>query len=113
MTSDLIAAFLAVRLAELERRERDLAKMFCVDITHVLRDFEAKRAILAEREEVHAKYAEYSASTDRELSGWWAGRVIEIDRVIRILAAAWNGHPDYRQEWAPRPTSGAASAGSP
>jgi hypothetical protein len=81
--------------------DEELAHIARHDPDRVLREAAAKRAILAEREQVRAKFEEFSASTDRELSGWWAGRVIEVERIIRVQAAVWSGHPGYRAEWKP------------
>lgn len=95
--NDGLITFLTARLDEDEAaaetwREHDLRP---------LHEVEAGRALLAEREAVRDKFDELSASVDRELSGWWAGRVIELDRVIRIRAGVYRDHPDYRSEWKP------------
>ncbi len=56
------------------------------DPASVLRDIAAKRTILAAAERVE------------ENGGWHIhGQGVEI---ICALAERWNGHPDYRSEWA-------------
>lgn len=89
---DALVAFLNTRMDVDERP---------VVTERMRREIKAKRAILAEREEVRAKFEEFSASTDRELSGWWAGRVIEIERTLRTLGAIYSDHPDYRPSFSP------------
>lgn len=120
MTDDL-AAFVAVRLDELELA----AKIASVEDAwgqlrqsiprepgplnrchrlmeegspaRALREVAAKRAILAR----------YERGVSGELPEWKAGReLIEAGLaillgVLRDLAAVWSDHPDYRQEWAP------------
>jgi hypothetical protein len=54
----------------------------------VLREVAAKRAVLA-------AYIKIEAGGIRD-SGWIAFR-----STLATLAAVWNDHPDYRQEWAP------------
>lgn len=112
------AAFLTARLDEREAGAREVIAHSArarestglrstlwdeedADALMALREVEADRKLLAEREEVRSKFEEFSGSRDRELPGWWAGRVIEIDRIIRIRAAIWDSHPDYDAQWKP------------
>jgi Family of unknown function (DUF6221) len=82
------AEFVRARLDEDERRERDLAKMFCVNITRVLRDFEAKRAILAAWQDNEAERGDALSYTDGLADG--------LMLAVQYLAAVWSDHPDYR-----------------
>jgi hypothetical protein len=66
----------------------------------VLREVEAKRAILA---------AWASAESRRPPKGEWYeyaqgigdGRADALRDAVKILAAVYGDHPDYRQEWKP------------
>lgn len=78
------------------------------DPARVLREVEAKRAILAlhgvtiDRERVR----DDSGQTVEEvavlcrLCGWVAAVEGAGCSTVQLLAAAWSGHPDYQQEWA-------------
>lgn len=57
------------------------------DPTRILLEVTAKRAIIEVAE----------PDTDGGyIDGWWN----EHDRVLRLLAAPFSDHPDYREEWA-------------
>jgi hypothetical protein len=58
------------------------------DPARVLREVEADREILA--------------MADRAVNGIDADMAVSdaLDRVLRLRAAAYSDHPDYRQEWA-------------
>ena len=60
------------------------------DPARVLREVDAKRAIVRECEAVQ----KLNASTGREPSRF-------RDWLLRHLAAVYSGHPDYRAEWKP------------
>jgi hypothetical protein len=59
-----------------------------------LRDVEAKRAIIA----AHAKADEWVNVSAGATAGY--ARLI-MDDTMRAIAAIWNDHPDYREEWKP------------
>lgn len=63
------------------------------DPARVLREVAAKRAILDE----HKAVTRLATLTEQELGflGWYRGWV------LKNLAATWNDHPDYREEWKP------------
>lgn len=96
------------------------------DPARVLREIYAKRAILAGLEATHHRYIAddpyYSCpqaidpeDPDQEPgSGWnsgnavpgqenecWCGRDEAVAHGLKILAAVYSDHPDYRQEWKP------------
>lgn len=56
------------------------------------REVAAKRAILAEHATRNWKIDD--GVHDCQWATWPC-------RTLRLLAAVWNDHPDYRQEWAP------------
>lgn len=79
-----------------ERVDRaDAAHIARHDPARVLREVEAGRAILARHVAVQA-WSYPPGDGDEAVQG-------ELDTVIRHLIAAWSDHPDYRQEWKPRP----------
>lgn len=63
------------------------------DPARVLRDVEAKRAILA-------RYGEYSGTNIGEHLQW-SQEQQGLYRAMCALAAVWSDHPDYQQEWKP------------
>lgn len=94
---DELIAFVRARLDEDEAFAQQflegLPDEYVGDLTPVqvfamraLRQIAAKRALLV---------AYYDAG---EFSDPWIG----LDVAVRICAAVWDDHPDYRAEWAPR-----------
>jgi len=75
----------------------DIAHVLRHDPARVLRDVEAKRAILKR----------YEHAVSGELPEWTAGRELISAAIailfvaIRELTAVYSDHPDYRQEWKP------------
>jgi Family of unknown function (DUF6221) len=69
------------------------------DPARVLREVEAKRAILKAYEWVAAHKAD-GGGIERDYN-FRSGQVISLETAIRFLAAVWSDHPDYRQEWKP------------
>lgn len=73
------------------------------DPARVLREVAAKRGILAEHQHEKVEYpagghpfgcglCEYDREYGMNGDGWC--------KTVRLVAAAWSDHPDYRQEWA-------------
>lgn len=97
---DDLTAFIRARLGEDEAAADELHNRIDCDLNRlqsfgecscgyparVLREVAAKRALLAAYEDAP------------EFSDPWIG----LDAAVRICAAVWSDHPDYRQEWAPR-----------
>lgn len=67
------------------------------DPARVLRDIEAKRAVIARYERAAALPASVASFTCGQDDGY-AQACLDA---IRDAAAVWAGHPDYRQEWKP------------
>ena len=67
------------------------------DPARVLREVEAKRAILAEYEPV-AKNDGYNGGGEPEYAFGWAEG---LGVAVRALAAVYRDHPDYDPQWAP------------
>jgi hypothetical protein len=59
------------------------------DPARVLREVEAKRALLAAA-------TSYSPELEYGDNGEWA-----FDLAVRLLASVWSDHPDYLPEWSP------------
>jgi Family of unknown function (DUF6221) len=97
----------------LRRHDEEIAPFIArQDPARALREVEAKRAILKRHRPGHASYGPLegglyceAASSDEDL--WYAKRWPCLD--LRILAAIWDDHPDYREEWKPWATSPSAS----
>lgn len=66
------------------------------DPARVLREVAVNRAILGE---LDAAFRAAKAHPD-DLAN--AGRLLTMVRVLKLLASAWQDHPDYRTEWAPQ-----------
>jgi hypothetical protein len=67
------------------------------DPARVLREVEAKRAILA-------VVVPEIKGMDQQIISEWGDSRDEIDAhlpLLRIMAAVYSDHPDYQQEWAP------------
>lgn len=62
------------------------------DPARVLREIEAKRAIVAEYERAHTRPKGDVAS---------AGALLALHGVVKHLAAVYADHPSYRVEWRP------------
>lgn len=77
------------------------------DPARVLREVAAKRAILAE----HTSFAPGIGPSRGEPCCMRCGAGFDDVYLtcpwpcdtLKVLAAVWSEHPDYRQEWAPRP----------
>jgi Family of unknown function (DUF6221) len=76
------------------------------DPARVLREIEAKRAILAAY--VAAKAAAPSADHRKPMSYWYeleegikVGIADGLEIAVKHDAAVWSDHPDYRAEWKP------------
>lgn len=70
------------------------------DPARVLREVEAGRRILATYAAFQQRAAAQSEAGDMVGLGTWAATRM-VHEIIKIRAAVWSGHPDYRQEWAP------------
>ncbi|OQQ32280.1 hypothetical protein A6411_10770 [Prescottella equi] len=70
------------------------------DPARVLREVEAKRAILAQEEEARAHYDHIKSSATYPGVEISMGHVVALATVIRHLASAYADHPDFQQEWA-------------
>jgi hypothetical protein len=68
----------------------------------VLREVAAKRAILAAHEAVLADCHSVGLPARRPRK---YGEYDGLRKAVAELAAVWSDHPDYRQEWAPAPTT--------
>lgn len=64
------------------------------DPARVLREVAAKRAIVA-------AWLESEAALDRGYSDVNRGGQLALRTACRHLAAAWEDHPDYREDWRP------------
>lgn len=71
------------------------------DPARVLREIEAKRAILAQEEEARAHYGHIKSSATHPGVETSIGHVVALATVIRHLAAVYSDHPDYNPEWTP------------
>lgn len=105
--SDLVA-FVTARLDEraalaraadgptwdFEAELADAAHIDANDPAHVLREVAAMRAIVAAYEHKAESMARYPNAGN-------ASGLMSLDGVLKHLAAIWDGHPDYRPEWAP------------
>ena len=95
--SDL-AEFLAARLDETEAAVKDVRYVWptsfevTLNPARVLREVTAMRAILASECAPYPRHAPPMTAT------------------MRLLAAIWSDHPDYRPEWAASPTGGPSAA---
>lgn len=115
--ADGIAGFIAARLDE-DERAAEAVLSACRDsrqpwppeqapgrggpaLTEYLRHFSEHRAIreVAARREILTRYETLAASLVHT-PGILVARDVLAD-VIEHFATAWNGHPDYRAEWAP------------
>lgn len=118
--SDLdLASFLSARLDEKEQRARRLMawqdrgrlSVACAidgethwlddyEPTRVLREVEAKRAIAA----IHSpnRHGDCSVCITERVGYMeeWSTDTWPC-RTVRLLAAIWDGHPDFRPEWKP------------
>jgi len=118
-----LAAFLAARLDEEEREAKyalerlsecagiqvsdpddggDIGHMVAYSFhalrhnpARVLRDIEADRKLLA----IYAEVA--GMDCDDPEPEYAYGRTVGLGEAVRLRAARFNGHPDYRQEWKP------------
>ena len=69
------------------------------DPARVLRDVEADRVLLALHDELWRLYRAFEeAGEPGPIS---LGRAQALSRVLRIRAARFSDHPDYRAEWKP------------
>lgn len=75
-------------------RSEDRAHIARHDPARVLREVEAKRRILAE----YAEVADNDIDEPHEYAYGWANG---LGVAVRLLAAVYDDHPEYRQEWAP------------
>lgn len=66
------------------------------DVSHVLREIAAKRAILT-RYEFAWRQAEVNIGAEQEA---WEKIAGALERDVIDLAAVYSGHADYRDEWA-------------
>lgn len=66
--------------------------------SRVLREIEAKRAILAQEEEARAHYDHIKSSATYPVETS-IGHVVALATVIRHLASVYSDHPDYRDTW--------------
>jgi hypothetical protein len=122
--ADDLTAFLTARLDEDETTAKDTLRALAWMIDNnvqppiaastagekvtrmgrLLREVEAKRAILAEHAALGEGYCP-RCSQDEEQPlpvGWWVPAPCPT---MRALAGIWSDHPDYHQEWAPAPTT--------
>ena len=67
------------------------------DPARMLREVEAGRALLAE----HEGECCVKGMCCGEVTDYFAAGAGDPCPTLRILAAIWRGHPDYRQEWKP------------
>jgi hypothetical protein len=65
-----------------------------VDPAQMLREVEAKRAILAEYKRVQQSVAAYPNAAN-------AASLVTAQTFVRLLTLPFSDQPDYRQEWAP------------
>ncbi len=71
------------------------------DPARVLREVEAKRAILAAHPRVESLFTECGTCHESE-EGWAATVPVQWPcSTVRHVAAVWSDHPDYRAEWKP------------
>lgn len=75
-------------MADAARRDPDCD---CGQPARVLREVEAKRAIVKLHAAEPGQHPDFCGHDLHELPCL----------TLRLLAAVWNDHPDYRQEWAP------------
>ncbi len=69
------------------------------DPARVLREVEAKRAIVAAYEWTAARKADGGGIENNY--NFRSGQVNALETAIQCLAAAWSDHPDYRADWKP------------
>jgi hypothetical protein len=89
--------------AYIERSRDGLARHVARhDPAHVLADIAAKRAIIAQREQVGLDIAMANADPRRQMNLPILVNVeLVLDATIKHLASAYSDHPDYRDEWKP------------
>jgi len=68
------------------------------DPARVLREVEAKRAVLAQYESAREQVRHPVSAENRAAARVAQG---ELEDVLRLLAAVYADHPDYREEWRP------------
>lgn len=72
-----------------------------VDPSHVLREIEAKRALI----ELAADATGLDIQVDGEFSVGPRTEPYIGDEMLRTMAAVYSDHPDYQQEWQPTPSA--------
>ena len=104
MTPDPLVEFLEVRLAETEATVRDKRYIWptSFDVTlnpdHAIRDIEADRKLLA----AYRKTLSLPPGRDPQVEGEdEIGWRLALEFAIKLRAARFSDHPDYRAEWKP------------
>ena len=102
---DDITAFIAARLDEDEAAAKDVRYVWPTDFdvalnpARVLREVEAKRAIVAEYT-AFMRPVRAGQSIGKRPGPGLEGAVTELERVVKLIAAVYSDHSDYKQSWA-------------
>src|SRR5215813_5743928 len=104
--SDDVAAFLAARRDEDEKRARSRAARPARYTARILREIVADRALLAALERARQEQPAPGSFRDDPYEpavSFSAGEYAGLLLAAKLRAAVYRDHPGYRQEWAPQP----------
>src|SRR5262249_11216160 len=102
--SDDVAAFLAARRDEDEKRARSRAARPARYTARILREIAADRALLAALErarQAQPVLGSYRDDPYEPAVSFSAGEYAGLMLAARLRAAVYRDHPGYRQEWSP------------